>query len=430
MKTHVIASKAKQSHVIARSKATKQSQYCHPEPFASLEGKLREGSKHLDSSAWFDFAHHRSPQNDTHCHPEASKKPKDLTLRFFGRLRSLRMTMLIAFCLLLAVPAYAGLAVSVEGGDWAVGNIGMGIAKATTGSNWTVTNEGDETESVYIKVDGTDTHPGSSAGADTFVLKHNASGAWSSAVTNTSNGIFLTSLLADGTKGFDLQLTGPTEYSTASGQQALTVTLTAAAHQAGDDLIIAHTIGDISPETVTITYKTVVTDLSGSTKTWLAQNLGATQQATSATDAADASAGWYWQFNRKQGYVYTSSRIPATTWITSIDEDSQWLPANDPCTLLLGTGWRIPTSAEWTSADSTGSWNNYNDTFNSVLKLHAAGYLNYSSGALNYRGTYGYYWSSTQLSSTTGSSLNFGSSYSGMSYSTKAYGFSLRCIKD
>jgi uncharacterized protein (TIGR02145 family) len=410
------------THVIARSKATKQSQYCHPDAHCpsvilspeqanKVSASRGEGSKHLDSSAWFDFAHHRSPQNDTHCKPSL----------FLSLL-------LLAFCILLTVPAYAGLAVSVEGGDWAVGDIGMGVAKATTGNTWTVTNEGTETESVYIKVEGTteDWSPGSSAGADTFVLKHNASGTWSSAVTNTSNGIFLTSLLTSGTKDFDLQFTGPTS-TTTGGSHTMTVTLTATTYQAGDDLIVTHTIGDISPETVTITYKTVVTDLSGSTKTWLAQNLGATQQATSEIDPSAASAGWYWQFNRKQGYKVG----PVPSWtITSIDESSEWTSANDPCTLLLGTGWRIPTSAEWTSADSTGSWNNYNDTFNSVLKLHAAGYLNYSSGALNYRGTYGYYWSSTQLSSTTGSSLNFGSSYSGMSYSTKAYGFSLRCIKD
>jgi hypothetical protein len=65
-----------------------------------------------------------------------------------------------------------------------------------------------------------------------------------------------------------------------------------------------------------------------------------------------------------------------------------------------------------------------------VLKLHAAGYLDNSGGSLGYRGTYGYYWSSAQGSSTNGWGLSFGSSNSGMYYGNKAYGFSLRCLRD
>jgi len=333
----------------------------------------------------------------------------------------------------IIVPAYAGLAVSVSGGDWAVGDIGMGVSKETAGNNWTVTNEGTETESVYIKVEGTaeDWSPGSSAGEDTFVLKHDALGDWSSAVTNTNNGIFLTSLLADGTKDFDLQFTGPSS-TTTGGEHTMTVTLTAAVFAGGDNLIVTHTQGDICPEALTITYKTVVTDLSGETKTWLAQNLGATQQAESATDASDASAGWYWQFNRKQGYK--AGPVPSWT-ITSIDESSEWTSANDPCTLLLGTGWRIPTNAEWLSTDSTGGWNNYNEIFNSVLKLHAAGYLDSSSGTLLRRGTDGNYWSSTQSDNTSAGYICIDDTWSivtggGMGPEDKAYGFSLRCLKD
>ncbi len=67
-------------------------------------------------------------------------------------------------------------------------------------------------------------------------------------------------------------------------------------------------------------------------------------------------------------------------WISSISENSDWLPANDPCTLLLGSGWRLPTLIEWETADATGGWDNYNETFASVLKLHAAGYLDGSDG--------------------------------------------------
>jgi len=42
----------------------------------------------------------------------------------------------------------------------------------------------------------------------------------------------------------------------------------------------------------------------------------------SATDNTDAAAGWYWQFNRKQGY----KTGPTPTWtITSITEPATGL---------------------------------------------------------------------------------------------------------
>jgi hypothetical protein len=196
----------------------------------------------------------------------------------------------------------------------------------------------------------------------------------------------------------------------------------------GGTLAINHTIGVVCPETKSVNYGTVSSTLGGTgAKCWITQNLGATNQATSATDATDAAAGWYWQFNRKQGYKVG----PTPAWtITSISEASDWVAAQDPCTIELGTGWRIPTYTEWTNADATGAWNNYNDTYASVLKLHAAGYLGSSIGSLISRGTYGYYWSSTRDDATNGWTLYFYSSDSYMSYGSKAYGFSLRCLRD
>ncbi|MEW5907632.1 MAG: fibronectin type III domain-containing protein [Patescibacteria group bacterium] len=191
-------------------------------------------------------------------------------------------------------------------------------------------------------------------------------------------------------------------------------------------ITVNHTAGAISPITTSITYGTVITNLTGSNKCWITQNLGASQQASSATDNTDASAGWYWQFNRKQGYAVG----PTPAWtITSIDESSDWTSANDPCTIELGTGWRLPTYTEWANAD--GGWANYNDTYASVLKLHAAGGLFASSGGLYGRGATGLYWSSTQYISTLGYYLIFDSSSSNMgSDNNKASGFSVRCLTD
>ena len=62
------------------------------------------------------------------------------------------------------------------------------------------------------------------------------------------------------------------------------------------------------------------------------------QDDTLVNDATEASAGWYWQFNLKQGFKHDgSSRTPYTTWINSINENTDWNSANDPCVIELGT---------------------------------------------------------------------------------------------
>ena len=201
----------------------------------------------------------------------------------------------------------------------------------------------------------------------------------------------------------------------------------------GDPITVNHTTANgVAPVTKSVIYGTVSSALGGTgTKCWITQNLGATTNAASATESTEPNAGWYWQFNRKQGYKYDgTTRTPNSAWINLINESSDWTSANDPCTLELGAGWRLPTSAEWISADSTGGWVNYNNTYASVLKLHTAGYLDYSNGALIGRGSFGFCWSSPQGSSTNGSDLFFGSGDSVVNYQPKAYGFTVRCLKD
>jgi hypothetical protein len=192
------------------------------------------------------------------------------------------------------------------------------------------------------------------------------------------------------------------------------------------------TTGGVAPVDKPVTYGTTSTTLFGGTKCAITRNLGASQQATAANDATEASAGWYWQFNRKQGWEYKTSRLPVTpAWVSTNDNlSATWEAAKDPCTLEFGAGWRIPTNTEWTAANTNGSWGNYTDTYNSLLKLHAAGYLSNSDGSLNVRGSGGYYWSSTQYDATNGWYLDFYSGFSYMSYNGKAYGFAVRCLKD
>ena len=192
-----------------------------------------------------------------------------------------------------------------------------------------------------------------------------------------------------------------------------------------------HTAGDVSPVTKTTTYGTVTGIPGEAAKCWITSNLGSDHQATAVNDATEASSGWYWQCNRKQGYKHDgTNRIPNTTWISSISESSDWLTANDPCNLELGTSWRIPTYTEWFNVDNTGGWTNWNGPWGSGLKLHAAGYLRNSDGTLSERGLNGHYWSSTQYSSTACWPLHFDLTVSYTGAAVKAYGYSLRCLRD
>ncbi|MFZ4521941.1 MAG: hypothetical protein ACOYNC_09555 [Bacteroidales bacterium] len=192
-----------------------------------------------------------------------------------------------------------------------------------------------------------------------------------------------------------------------------------------------HPAGTVAPVIKTVTYGTVTNIPGETTKCWITRNLGATQPPNTVNDNTEAAAGWYWQFNRMQGFQHDgTTRTPNTTWITPISEDSDWESANDPCSLLLGSAWRLPTSTEWTNVDAAGNWTNWNGPFSSGLQLHAAGHLDYSDGSLSSRGTYGYFWSSTQGSATKGWYLFFYSSFSNMTNFFKAYGFSTRCLRD
>ena len=221
---------------------------------------------------------------------------------------------------------------------------------------------------------------------------------------------------------------------TAYGNQVIFATLGAAGQACaqGSTMTVTHTAGEVAPVTKTVTYKLVQTDLSGESKCWIAQNLGADRQALSYNDDSEASAGWLWQFNRKQGYKHDGimTRTPNTTWVTSINENSAWTQANDPCFLLLGSGWRIPVNIEWNKAEGNGKFGNTNNYFNSDLRLHLSGYFQPAAGELIYRGVYGIYWAANQAQTSNAYFQLFSNNFQQFLIESKAYALPLRCIKD
>jgi uncharacterized protein (TIGR02145 family) len=206
--------------------------------------------------------------------------------------------------------------------------------------------------------------------------------------------------------------------------------VTAAEFTCGSSFTVNHVAGAVAPVSKQVTYSTVAGIPGEPDKCWITQNLGASHQASAINDASESSAGWYWQFNRKQGYRHDGSqRSPNATWINNISENADWQAVNDPCALLLGTGWRIPTKTEWSNIEDFGNWDNVTDPWNSDLKMHPAGNLKNYDGTLQGRGTEGFYWSSSKKSNGNSRFLFFGNSNSYVGEGDQSSGFSLRCIK-
>jgi hypothetical protein len=178
------------------------------------------------------------------------------------------------------------------------------------------------------------------------------------------------------------------------------------------------------------------------------RNLGASQVATSSTDA-NAYGDLYQWGRRADGHQCRTS--PTTATLSSTDQpghddfitndsgnfdwrspqnDNLWQGVNginNPCP----SGYRLPTNAELLSERSSWSQNNSAGAFASPLKLPVAGNRDDSTGSLDVVGSSGYYWMST-VSGTRATGLVFFSSVDIATVfgSNRALGFSVRCLKD
>jgi uncharacterized protein (TIGR02145 family) len=179
-------------------------------------------------------------------------------------------------------------------------------------------------------------------------------------------------------------------------------------------------------------------------KVWMNRNLGASQVATSSTDADSYGDLYQWGRSadghqlRTSGTTLTlsSSDMPGHgNFIRTYDSPYDWRsPQNDnlwqgangvnnPCP----AGYRLPTRAEWDAELMSWSQHNSVGAFASPLKLPNAGRRVGSHGGIG--GDLGECWSST-IAGTSAYRINFNSGYASVTGLDRAYGQSVRCIKD
>ena len=182
-------------------------------------------------------------------------------------------------------------------------------------------------------------------------------------------------------------------------------------------------------------------------KIWMDRNLGATQIATSMTDAN--AYGDLYQWGRRADGHQCRTNFTTTTTLSSTDQpvhgnfilglnlgydwrspanSNLWQGVNginNPCP----NGYRLPTESELDNEHLSWSTNNSLGAFASPLKLQPAGYRGYNSNVLFGEETILVYWSSS-IDNLYSRAIYGNSSDALMTTGARASAYSVRCIKN
>jgi len=184
---------------------------------------------------------------------------------------------------------------------------------------------------------------------------------------------------------------------------------------------------------------------------WMDRNLGADQVATSSNDPA--AYGDLYQWGRfSDGHQIRTSNITSTLattpeanagndwdgmfiladtyphdWLIT-QTDTLWqgvIGYNNPCP----AGFRLPTDTEWLEEMGTWATPDAAGAYNSILKLPVPGHRHRNDGEILVSGIKGYYWS-CDVNGVYANGLKIIPESVFISNFDRAFGFSVRCIKD
>ncbi len=191
--------------------------------------------------------------------------------------------------------------------------------------------------------------------------------------------------------------------------------------------------------TNTDTTTAVVELISATGRVWMDRNLGATQAATSLTDATAYGDLYQWGRVKDGHQSRTSSGTSETvttgdpghgdfilggSWTTTPPNALWPTGLNDPCP----TGYRIPTETEFQTEIDNFTTKNSDGAFE-ALKFTAGGFR-YDSNEITLPGQGGYYWSSTARDSNAASSFGTDPAAAYINAPSRGLGMSIRCIKE
>jgi uncharacterized protein (TIGR02145 family) len=203
-----------------------------------------------------------------------------------------------------------------------------------------------------------------------------------------------------------------------------------------------------------------ITNING--QCWMTTNLnelpnGVAVNATQWLATSPGDLGYY-------GYYNTAKPAGTSGWATAVPAANegllyQWSAAMLGSTTeraqgVCPTGWHIPSDCEWmylehgqgmiiSSQITNSEWRSTTGEGNKLRSVGTgatntsgftallAGYRN-TDGAFYVRGSYGYWWSSSEAGATNAQHRALGSGQAGVLRSSlnKAFGFSVRCLKD